>query len=154
SFGNLQVSPVQKTVRLITSNLKNSDCRTGNTGRTASRNTDVVGYALRRTIRPYPSAFLQNSRGICARNGGWTMFVDKLWLATLTKDEDNAGTDAGRLTLTVNFDGEDVVDTEADFMEGSGWLSGGLGPDHAWLSDGEGALTDVPIGSPFESSLL
>ena len=31
--------------------------------------------------------------------------VDRLWLATLTKNEDDAGTDANRLNLTINVDG-------------------------------------------------
>ena len=41
--------------------------------------------------------------------------VDTLWLATLTKDQRDAGTDTQRLNLIVNIDGEDVVDTHFYF---------------------------------------
>jgi hypothetical protein len=36
--------------------------------------------------------------------------IEKLWLATLTKNEDDAGTDAGALNLTIDIDGEDLAD--------------------------------------------
>jgi hypothetical protein len=66
--------------------------------------------------------------------------VDNLWLAALTKDEDEAGTDEG-LNLTINIDGGDVFDQ--DFT-----LGGGLGQGQAGLEE-SGLLT-----TPFESSAL
>ncbi|HEY8469784.1 MAG TPA: hypothetical protein VIL18_09080 [Longimicrobiales bacterium] len=80
--------------------------------------------------------------------------VDRLWLATLTKNEDDAGTDANRLNLTINVDGEDIVDMDLSFLRGQGFLSGGHGPDSDWLGEGQGALAveDLPI--PIETSLL
>jgi hypothetical protein len=84
--------------------------------------------------------------------------IDKLWLVTLTKNEDNAGTDTGGLNLTINIDGEDVVDHQFGFMGGSG---GHLGPDSGWLSDGQAAISGGPYGNPgfdlstpIDSSLL
>src|SRR4029077_20626061 len=58
--------------------------------------------------------------------------VDKIWVATLTKNEDAAGTDVGALNLTIDINGEDVADIDFGFMSGSGPLSGGLGPDSGW----------------------
>lgn len=87
--------------------------------------------------------------------------VDKLWLATLTQNEEDAGSDAGNLNLTINVDGEDVVDMNFGFMSGSGFLSGGLGPDEAWLGEGQAALSGgsyyspgEPLSSPIDSNLL
>jgi hypothetical protein len=79
--------------------------------------------------------------------------VDELWLATLTKNEDDAGTDAGRLNVTIDVDGEDVPDMDFEFMEGSGFSSG-LGPGSAWLGDGQAALTGRQLDTPLESALL
>jgi hypothetical protein len=87
--------------------------------------------------------------------------IDRLWLATLTKNEEDAGTDAGGLALTINVDGEDLVDIDFGFMNGSGWLSSGLGPDSPWLEEGQAALSGgtydspgEPLTNPIESSVL
>ena len=73
--------------------------------------------------------------------------VDKIWVATLTKNEDDAGTDVGALNLTIDINGEDVADIDFGFMSGSGPLSGGLGPDSGWLDDGQAAISGgrIPI---------
>jgi len=80
--------------------------------------------------------------------------ITKLWLATETKKEDDADTDANPLNLTINVDGEDLLDANFGFMSGSGPLSGGLGPDSAWLDQGQVGLSDLPLSSPIESNLL
>jgi hypothetical protein len=87
--------------------------------------------------------------------------IDKLWLATLTKSEDDAGTDVDTLNLTININGEDVADMDFTFLSGSGWFSGGLGPDSDWLGEGQAALSGgtydspgEPVTSPFEANLL
>jgi hypothetical protein len=72
--------------------------------------------------------------------------VDTLWLAALTKDLRDAGTDAQRLNLTINIDGEDVVDTHFYFSN--------LGRGQAELSGGLHGLPSVPLPSPIESTLL
>jgi hypothetical protein len=83
------------------------------------------------------------------------MQVDELWLATLTKNQDDAGTDAGKLNLIVNINGDDVFDKDFEFMSGSGWLSGGLGPDSGWLDQGQAALTGpTKLTTPFDSNQL
>jgi hypothetical protein len=54
--------------------------------------------------------------------------VDDLWLAALTRDENNAGS-KNRFNLTINPDGRDVLDE--DFSLGlifSGGLGGGYTP--------------------------
>jgi len=79
--------------------------------------------------------------------------VNQLFLATLTKNEEDAGTDAGKLNLTVNANGDDVVDLDFGFLNGSG-LSSGLGPDSGWLSDGQAALSDKKLDAPFNTSQL
>ena len=86
--------------------------------------------------------------------------IDKLWLATLTKNEDDAGTGENKLNLTIDIDGEDVLDKDFAFLTGSG-LSGGLGPDSGWLDDGQAAISggsyDDPgetVPSPIDSGLL
>ena len=87
--------------------------------------------------------------------------IEKIWLATLTKNEDDAGTDVGALNLTIDIDGEDVADIDFGFLSGSGPLSGGLGPDHGWLEHGQAAIsggTDSdpgqPLTNPIDASLL
>jgi hypothetical protein len=72
--------------------------------------------------------------------------VDTLWLAALTKDRRDAGTDTQRLNLTVNIDGEDVVDTHFYFSD--------IGRGRAELSGGPHGIPSVPLTSPVESSLL
>jgi hypothetical protein len=87
--------------------------------------------------------------------------VDKLWLATLTKNQGNAGTDAKVLNLTIDIDGADVADIDFEFMRGSGIFSGGLGPDSGWLERGQAAISGgtyynpgQPLPSPIDPSLL
>jgi hypothetical protein len=79
--------------------------------------------------------------------------IDKLWLATRTRDKDDAGTDAKLLNLTVNVDGEDLLDIHFPFMRASG---GNLGPDSGWLSRAQAAISDpdLPLPTQIESSLL
>jgi hypothetical protein len=84
--------------------------------------------------------------------------IEKLWLATLTKNEDDAGTDAGALNLTIDIDGEDLADIDFGFLNGSG---GGLGPDSGWLDQGQAAISGgaygnpgEPLPSPIDSNLL
>lgn len=72
--------------------------------------------------------------------------VDTLWLATLTKEEQNADTDAERLNLTVNIDGEDTVDMHFYFSA--------LGRGRAGLSGGLHGIPAEPLTSPIESTLL
>jgi hypothetical protein len=81
--------------------------------------------------------------------------IDKLWLATETRNQKDAGTKANRLNLTMNVDGEDVVDMDFKFMRASGPLSGGLGPDSGWLDKAQAALSEGGLlPSPIESNLL
>ncbi len=92
------------------------------------------------------------------------MRIDELWLATLTKDEDDAGTDADHLNLVVNIDGVDIVDTDFPFLTTDGPLSSGFGPDDEdWLGQAQGALSGsivsavlkgMPLGESFDSDLL
>ena len=63
--------------------------------------------------------------------------VNTLWLATLTKDQRDAGTDTQRLNLTVNIDGEDLVDTHFYFSD--------LGRGRAELSGGPHGLPSEPL---------
>ena len=59
--------------------------------------------------------------------------IDRLWLATSTRNEDNSGTGARKLNLTVNIDGEDVLDKDFRFS-GTG---GGRSADSFRLSRSE-----------------
>jgi hypothetical protein len=68
------------------------------------------------------------------------MEVNKLWLATLTKNQDDAGNGVGELNLTVNVDGEDVVDENFGFMTAEGW-STSIGPDSDALGAGQAGLS-------------
>ena len=38
--------------------------------------------------------------------------IEKIWLATLTKNENDAGTDADVLNLTIDVNGEDMADID------------------------------------------
>ena len=92
------------------------------------------------------------------------MIIDELWLATLTKDESDAGTDADRLNVTINIDGTDVFDTDFDFLTTDGPLRGGFGPDDEnWLGQAQGALSGSmmngvlggkPLDGPLDTNLL
>jgi hypothetical protein len=72
--------------------------------------------------------------------------VNTLWLATLTKDEHNADTDAERHNLTVNIDGVDVADMH---FYASSW-----GRGRASVSGGVHGIPAEPLATPFESNLL
>jgi hypothetical protein len=80
--------------------------------------------------------------------------ITRLWIVTLTRNKPDAGTEAGQLDLTINIDGIDVVDRNIKFMQGSGPLSNGLGPDNAWLGRAQAAVADLKLETPIESSLL
>lgn len=80
--------------------------------------------------------------------------VDKLWLAALTKKKHDAGTDTGKLNLTVNIAGADVLDRDFKFLAGTGHLASGLGPESAWLGEGQAAISDAELEKPFDQSLL
>lgn len=80
--------------------------------------------------------------------------VDRLWLATVTNGGNDAGTDAGRLNVTINVNGEDLLDQDFTFMQGTGFLSGGFGPDSGWLDEHQAALSDNTLTTPIESTLL
>jgi hypothetical protein len=74
--------------------------------------------------------------------------VDLLWLAVLTKDQADAGSEEW-FNLTVNLDGTDVF--EKDFT--LSW--GALGQGGDGLDDGEAGLEDSgPLATPFEPMLL
>ncbi|HEX7089906.1 MAG TPA: hypothetical protein VF192_07200 [Longimicrobiales bacterium] len=80
--------------------------------------------------------------------------VDRIWLATLTKNEDDAGTDARSLNLTVNVDGEDIADMDFGSMGAVGGLAGGIGPESDWLGRGQAALSGEDLPTPLETGLL
>jgi hypothetical protein len=72
--------------------------------------------------------------------------VDILWLATRTRRDQNADTDAERLNLTVNVNGEDIADTHFYFPS--------LGRGEAGLSGGTHGYPSETLSSPIESTLL
>ena len=75
------------------------------------------------------------------------MIIDELWLATLTKDQDDAGADASSLNVTINLDGTDVLDTDFPFLTTDGPLASGFGPDDEnWLGRAQGALSGSMLG--------
>ena len=74
--------------------------------------------------------------------------VDDLWLAALTRREDDAGS-RNRFNLTVNIDGGDVFDK--DFI--LGW--GAPGSSRTGLRDGQAGLEESgPLSIPFDSAGL
>ena len=73
--------------------------------------------------------------------------IDDVWLAALTKDEDDAGSD-NRFNLIVNVDGNDVF--RHDFL--LGWTLPGQGP--AGLRDGHAGLEQATPPAPFDSDKL
>jgi hypothetical protein len=79
--------------------------------------------------------------------------VDNLWLAALTKDEDDAGTD-DRFNLTINIDGIDVF--VRDFV--IGWRMTGAGTNQVLrtgLRDGQAGIENSePLETPFETAGL
>lgn len=86
--------------------------------------------------------------------------IDKLFLATLTRKKNNAGTDAANLNLTINIDGEDTADIDFGFLSSSGWFSN-IGPGEDWLGEGQGAIAGgthqspgEPLPVPFDSNQL
>jgi hypothetical protein len=66
--------------------------------------------------------------------------IDRLWLATLTKNQNDAGTDENMLNLTINVDGEDLVNTYLD--------TGAFRAGQANLS------LSLSLTSPIDSNLL
>jgi hypothetical protein len=80
--------------------------------------------------------------------------IDNLWLAALTKDEDDAGSDS-RFNLTVNIDGIDVVVRDFDIgwrLQGTG---GGQVELRTGLLDGQAGLENSkPLDVPFDSAGL
>jgi hypothetical protein len=80
--------------------------------------------------------------------------INDLWLAALTKDEDDAGSN-DRFNLTVNIDGEDVFDQ--DFILGwrplgSGVVNG-LGEGQAGLEESESLQAQFESNSLTNSSI-
>jgi hypothetical protein len=74
--------------------------------------------------------------------------IDDVWLAALTRDEDDAGSQ-DRFNLSVNIDGTDVF--RHDFL--LGWNLPGQGP--ARLRDGQAGLEQgAPPPAPFDSDKL
>jgi hypothetical protein len=79
--------------------------------------------------------------------------VDDLWLAALTRDENDAGS-KNRFNLTVNLDGRDVLDQ--DFTLGliyggpSVGFIPGLGKGQAGLEES----SEHPLSTPFDPSVL
>lgn len=73
--------------------------------------------------------------------------IDDVWLAALTKDEDDAGSD-NRFNLIANVDGKDVF--RHDFL--LGWTLPGQGP--AGLRDGHAGLEQATPPAPFDSDKL
>ena len=74
--------------------------------------------------------------------------VDNLWLAAITKNEDDAGS-SNRFNLTINIDGGDVFDQ--DFTLGGG----APGEEQVGLDQGQAGLQDSgPLSTPFESNAL
>ena len=73
--------------------------------------------------------------------------IDDVWLAALTKDEDDAGS-KNRFNLTVNIDGADVFGH--DFL--LGWNLPGQGG--TGLRDGQAGLEEAKPPAPFDSDKL
>lgn len=73
--------------------------------------------------------------------------IDDLWLAALTKDEDDAGS-SDRFHLSINVDGTDVF--RHDFL--LGWNLPGQGS--SGLGDGQAGLEEAEPPAPFDSNKL
>ena len=73
--------------------------------------------------------------------------IEDVWLAALTKDEDDAGS-GNRFNLTVNIDGRDVF--RHDFI--LGWNLPGQGA--TGLRDGQAGLEEAQPPAPFDSDKL
>jgi len=73
--------------------------------------------------------------------------IDDIWLAALTKDEDDAGSN-DQFNLTINIDGADVFGH--DFL--LGWNLPGQGG--TGLRDGQTGLQEAKLPAPFDSDKL
>lgn len=73
--------------------------------------------------------------------------IEDVWLAALTKDEDDAGS-GNRFNLTINIDGRDVF--RHDFI--LGWNLPGQGA--TGLRDGQAGLEEAQPPAPFDSDKL
>lgn len=73
--------------------------------------------------------------------------IDRIWLATLTRNKSNAGSDTSGLNLIVNSDGVDIFDGTLPFLRESG---GNLGPDTGLLARAQAGLSDRKLDSPIE----
>jgi hypothetical protein len=74
--------------------------------------------------------------------------VDDLWLAALTKNEDDAGSD-NRFNLTIDINGDDVVDKDFTLS----W--GALGEGHDGLDPGQAGLEESKtLPTPFDANGL
>jgi hypothetical protein len=73
--------------------------------------------------------------------------IDDVWLAALTKDEDDAGS-RNRFNLTINIDGGDVF--RHDFL--LGWNLPGQGS--TGLRDGQAGMEEAHPPAPFDSDKL
>ena len=73
--------------------------------------------------------------------------IEDVWLAALTKDEDDAGS-GNRFNLTVNIDGRDVF--RHDFI--LGWNLPGQGANG--LRDGQAGMEEAQPSAPFDSDKL
>lgn len=66
--------------------------------------------------------------------------IDKLYLAVLTRNDENAGTTSS-LNLTINIDGRDVVDYDVQ-----GTTRDSTGDDYPTIERGEAAMYIMPNG--------
>jgi len=80
--------------------------------------------------------------------------VDDLWLAVLTRNEDDAGSN-NRFNLTINLDGGDFLDQDFTL----GWIASGGGPSgqagHYGLGQGQAGLEkSAPLSTLLDPSAL
>ena len=107
-----------------------------------------------RVVRSWNSAVVfttddaaPQSMSECRRRRSSMAAIDDVWLAALTKDEDDAGS-KNRFNLTVNIDGGDVF--RHDFL--LGWNLPGQGG--TGLRDGQAGLEEAKPPAPFDSDKL
>jgi hypothetical protein len=80
--------------------------------------------------------------------------VDDLWLAALTKNEDDAGSD-NRFNLTIDVDGVDVVDKDFILAWGVPAQGGAPAQGHDGLEQGQAGFQESGVlSTPFESNAL